>query len=75
MVRYPRKYRKRIYDIESMRVVTPSGALVPFTEVARLKEGTGYATISRKNQRRTVTVIADVDTEGTQIANSNTTSF
>jgi multidrug efflux pump subunit AcrB len=49
-----------------MRIVTPSGALVPFTEVARLKEGTGYATISRKNQRRTVTVTADVDTEGTK---------
>ena len=66
MVRYPPQYRKRIYDIEAMRVVTPSGALVPFTEVARLKEGTGYATISRKNQRRTVTVTADVDSEGTK---------
>ena len=66
MVRYPPEYRRRIYDIESMRVVTPSGTLVPFTEVARLKEGTGYATISRKNQRRTVTVTADVDTEGTK---------
>ncbi len=65
MVRYPAEYRRRIYDIESMRVATPTGCLVPFTEVARLKEGTGYATISRKNQRRTITVTADVDSEGT----------
>lgn len=61
MVRYPPEHRKRIYDIESMRVATPSGVLVPFTEVARLTEGTGYASIRRMNQRRTVTVTADVD--------------
>ncbi len=61
MVRYPPEHRKRIYDIESMRVATPSGALVPFTEVARLTEGTGYASIRRTNQRRTVAVKADVD--------------
>ncbi|MFQ5462185.1 MAG: efflux RND transporter permease subunit [Phycisphaerae bacterium] len=61
MVRYPAESRRRIYDIETMRIATPSGALVPFTEVARLAEGTGFSTIHRKNQRRTVTVTADVD--------------
>jgi len=68
MVRYPPEYRKRIYDIESMRVVTPSGDLVPFTEVARLTEGTGYASIKRTNQQRTVTVTADVEEA---VTNSN----
>ncbi|MCH8149176.1 MAG: efflux RND transporter permease subunit, partial [Planctomycetes bacterium] len=61
MVRYPLAYRTRVYDVESMRVATPSGALVPFTEVARIKEGTGYGSIVRKNQKRTVTVTADCD--------------
>ncbi len=61
MVRYPARYRRRVYDIESMYIATPSGTLVPFTEVARLSEGTGFASINRKNQRRTVTVTADVD--------------
>ncbi len=87
MVRYPRRYRRHIYDIEAMRLAVPGSAdrdatirergltqrrpsgsagrsatqLVPFTEVARLTEGTGYATIRRQNQRRTVTVTADVD--------------
>ncbi|MCG8403563.1 MAG: efflux RND transporter permease subunit [Phycisphaerales bacterium] len=61
MVRYPEAYRKRIYDLESMRIATPAGDLVPFSEVARFKEGRGYATIKRKDQKRTVTVSADVD--------------
>ncbi len=61
MVRYPPEYRQRIYDIENMRIATPSGALVPLTEVARLTEGSGFASIKRKNQRRTVTVNADVN--------------
>jgi multidrug efflux pump subunit AcrB len=43
MVRYPLEHRRRVYDIETMRIATPGGALVPFTEVARLTEGTGYA--------------------------------
>ncbi len=62
MVRYPPEYRKRIYDIESMYVATPTGDLVPFGEVARLTEDTGFASIKRVDQRRTITVTADVDT-------------
>jgi len=61
MVRYPLEHRRRIYDIESMRIATPNGALVPFTEVARLTEATGFASIKRKNQRRTITINADVN--------------
>lgn len=61
MVRYPLQYRKRISDIESMRIATPSGALVPFREVGRLTERTGYSLINRTDQRRTVTVKADVN--------------
>ena len=61
MVRYPLAYRRHVYDLEQMRVATPAGAAVPITEVARISEGQGYATIRRKNQKRTVTVKADVD--------------
>ena len=66
MVRYPPEDRRRIYDVELMRIATPDGSLVPFTEVARLTEGTGFGLIKRINQRRTVTVTADVDTAQTQ---------
>jgi len=65
MVRYPLEHRRRIYDVETMRVATPDGTLVPFTEVARLTEDTGFASIKRKNQSRTVTVNADVDEDVT----------
>lgn len=79
MVRYPPESRRRIYDIESMRIAVPCGdtrarsdtlarsdtracgVLIPFTEVARLTEGTGNASIHRIDQRRTITVTADVD--------------
>ncbi len=61
MVRYPESSRRRVADIESMWVASPDGTSVPFREVARVQEGRSYATIRRKNQQRTVTVIADVD--------------
>ncbi len=61
MVRYPEESRRRIYDVESMWIAAPDGTLVPFAEVARIKEGRSYATIKRKDQKRTVTVTADVD--------------
>jgi HAE1 family hydrophobic/amphiphilic exporter-1 len=61
MVRFPRAHRSRIADLEQMRVAVADGTLVPITEVARIREGTGFATIRRKNQMRTVIVVADVD--------------
>jgi multidrug efflux pump subunit AcrB len=66
MVRYPPEFRKRVYDLESMWVATARGTLTPFTEVARLTEGTGFASLNRTEQRRTVTVTADVDTDVTE---------
>jgi multidrug efflux pump subunit AcrB len=48
-------------DVESMWLAAGDGTLVPFSEVARIKEGRAYATIKRKDLKRTVTVSADVD--------------
>jgi multidrug efflux pump subunit AcrB len=61
MVRYPESSRRQVYDIESMRIAAPDGELVPFTQVAKLTDGTGYAVIRRSDQHRAVTVTADVD--------------
>jgi len=61
MVRYPESHRKRIYDLEEMRIATPTGLLVPFREVARFSEGTGYATIRRTDGHRVINVSADVN--------------
>ena len=59
-VRFPEARRRKIHELETMRVVTPSGAVVPFCEAARLVEARGEASIRRVNQRRAVTVSADV---------------
>ena len=61
MVRYPKEERTSIGDLELMRVRTPEGAEVPFSSVAKVDGGRGYASISRQDRRRVVSVIADVD--------------
>ena len=61
MVRYPEEFRRHVYDIESMWVAAPFGEMVPFGEVARVSESRSYASINRLDQKRTVTVTADID--------------
>ncbi|RJP30822.1 MAG: efflux RND transporter permease subunit [Phycisphaerales bacterium] len=61
MVRYPLEHRRSVYDLESMYVATPAGTLAPIVEVARITEGTGFATLRRIDQDRAVAVTADVD--------------
>ncbi len=49
-------------DLEYFHVNTPKGDQVPLGAVAVLKEGRGYASITRINSIRTVTIQGDVDT-------------
>ncbi|WP_147821687.1 efflux RND transporter permease subunit [Salidesulfovibrio onnuriiensis] len=55
-------------DLEYFHVTTPKGGQVPLGAVAVLEEGRGYASISRINSMRTVTIQGDVDTA---VANAN----
>jgi multidrug efflux pump subunit AcrB len=68
MVRYPETERRSRGDIDEMRVRLPGGAEVPFTTVAMVEEGRGYAVINRTDRRRVVTVSSDVDES---VANAN----
>jgi multidrug efflux pump subunit AcrB len=68
MVRYPESERESIGDIESMRVRLPDGTEVPFSTVASVEEGRGFAVINRTDRRRVVTVSADVEEE---VVNAN----
>jgi len=61
MVRFPRDERRSLGDIEGMRIRTPAGGAVPFTRVAEVSLGRGYATINRMDRRRIVSVRADID--------------
>ncbi|MEO0423602.1 MAG: efflux RND transporter permease subunit [Pseudomonadota bacterium] len=62
MLRYPEEDRRSVDDLETMLVATPSGDRVPFSEVAEVRYGNAYASITRQDGERTVTVSADIDT-------------
>jgi multidrug efflux pump subunit AcrB len=61
MVRYPKDERRNLGDVRSMRIRTPSGAEVPFAEVATVAIGHAYASIQRTDGQRVVRVSASVD--------------
>ena len=61
MVRYPENERKSLGHIESMRVRTPAGDMVPFNRVAEVDLGRGFATIERADRQRIVNVTGDID--------------
>ena len=61
MVRYPLSERRSLSDIENMRIRLPGGQEIPFSTVARVEYGRGYADIQRAERRRVVNVTADVD--------------
>ncbi|WP_286262883.1 efflux RND transporter permease subunit [Thalassotalea atypica] len=63
MVRYPKEDRLSVTDLEDMWIRTPNGEQVPFYQVADITIGQGFSTITRINQRRSITVSADIDTE------------
>jgi len=60
-VRFPAERRRQIYELESMRIATPTGNMVPFCEVARLTDTRGFTSIRRVDQQRAVVVSCEVD--------------
>ena len=65
-LRYPRKERNAIADIENMRIKTRTGSEIPFYEVADIKIVRGLDEIKRVDKKRFVTVSGEVND---QIAN------
>ncbi len=61
MVRYPENERRSLGDIEAMRVRTASGGEVPFSRVADVEIGRGYASIERADRQRIVSVTSEID--------------
>ena len=61
MVRYPLDDRRSLASLEDMRVRTPAGAELPFGRVAEVTDGRGYSTVERRNRRRSVGVLVDLD--------------
>ena len=61
MVRFPRDERRSLGDLENMRIRTPDGGEVPFSQVAVVEPGRGFASIRRVDRNRAVNVTAAVD--------------
>ncbi|MDQ7051004.1 MAG: efflux RND transporter permease subunit [Enterobacterales bacterium] len=61
MVRYPKSERRSVSDLENMWIRTPAGEEVPFYQVADIDIGTGFSSITRINQKRSINILADVD--------------
>ena len=61
MVRYPLEERRSLGDLENMRIRTPGGGEVPFSHVASVDPGRGFASIKRVDRDRAVNVTAAVD--------------
>jgi hydrophobic/amphiphilic exporter-1 (mainly G- bacteria), HAE1 family len=60
-VRSPLGERRHVSQLQNMTLLGKSGESFPFLEVAKVDFHRGFSTIRRKNGRRRVTVMADVD--------------
>ncbi len=63
MVRYPREARTNMESFENIRIRDNEGNERPITEVAEIEYKNSPSEINRLNQRRSITVTADVDPE------------
>ncbi|MGC9450023.1 MAG: efflux RND transporter permease subunit [Oceanipulchritudo sp.] len=61
MVRYPEEERRSLANLEKMRIRTPEGNEVPFSEVADAEMGKSLPNIRRVDRNRTLNVTADIE--------------
>ena len=61
MVRYPREERKNMESFENIRIRDNNGAEWPLLEVANVEFQRASSEVNRLDQRRSITVTADVD--------------
>lgn len=61
MVRYPEEERTSLVNFREIRVRDATGAERPISEIAQVKLNRGFSEINRLDQRRSVTITADVD--------------
>jgi HAE1 family hydrophobic/amphiphilic exporter-1 len=69
MVRYPQEDRRSLANLEEIRVTGPDGVQRPLQELADITVARGYSEINRLGQKRSISVVADID-----VATSSLTS-
>lgn len=63
VVKFAEPYRNNPRTLEQLKVASPTGVLVPIKSVAVPMLYEGVNAINRKDHRRTITVLSDVDTD------------
>lgn len=61
MVRYPLEQRRTVGYLENMLIRTPTGTSVPFSTVAQIEKGESYASITRIDGKRAITITANAN--------------
>lgn len=61
MVCYPRDYRRSLVNFNEIRIQTADGAQLPITELVDIEVVRGYTNINRQDQKRSITITADID--------------
>lgn len=61
MVRYPEEERRSLARFRELRVDSADGVKRPLTELAEIETQRGYSEINRVDQKRSITVTADLD--------------
>ena len=61
MVRYPREDRRRLAELNELRVRLEDGVERPITELAQIDIVRGYSELNRLDQKRAITITADLD--------------
>lgn len=61
MVRYPLEQRRTVGYLENMLIRTPTGTSVPFSTVAQIEKGDSYASITRVDGKRAITITANAN--------------
>jgi len=61
VVRFAEEKRGSLRDFEQMKLVSPTGAVVPLKDIIQYTIEPGYTAIRRIDRERTITVTADVD--------------
>ncbi|MHC4878838.1 MAG: efflux RND transporter permease subunit [Planctomycetota bacterium] len=63
MVRYPADERRSLANLRDLRVDTGDGVKRPLSELADVNVTRSYSEINRVNQKRSITITADLDEE------------
>ena len=73
MVRYPKKERRSMGNLETMNIRTNQGQEIPLKQLASMELSNSYASIQRVNRKRSVNITAEVDlgiTSGNEVVTS-----